>query len=183
MIKTLKDNGATLSSGDVGSFACFAVEQNNLDLLKKIVQYGGDVTLPKSTGSSALHTAVTEENTEIVKFLIEQGADIDKPDQHGWTPRDLAEHQAHEEIKVLLHSKKDVKATRFAPFSGSQGVPNIKKHMSEPTLPPHMVTDDSSSMAQQERASVSTERWRRRANNFEDSIFGIITAARRSSDG
>ncbi|CAL5360690.1 unnamed protein product [Camellia sinensis] len=82
VVKILADNGATISSGDVGQFSCTAVEQNNLELLKKILYHGGDVTLPKINGSTALHVAVCEGNTEIVKFLLDQGTNIDKPDIH-----------------------------------------------------------------------------------------------------
>ncbi|KAI7982029.1 Potassium channel AKT1 [Camellia lanceoleosa] len=71
VVKILADNGATISSSDVGQFSCTAVEQNNLELLKKILYHGGDVTLPKSNGSTALHVAVCEGNTEIVKFLLD----------------------------------------------------------------------------------------------------------------
>ncbi|KAK9274045.1 hypothetical protein L1049_018859 [Liquidambar formosana] len=79
VIKLLVDNGATISSGDVGQFACTAVEQNNLELLKDLVHYGGDVMLSKSSGMTALQTAISEGNIEIVKFLLDQGVDIDKP--------------------------------------------------------------------------------------------------------
>ncbi|KAK6129717.1 hypothetical protein DH2020_036583 [Rehmannia glutinosa] len=88
VIKVLIDNGATLSSGDVGQFACFAVEQNNIDLLKEIIKFGGDVTLLSNMGTTALHRAVSDANVEIVKFLVKQGADIDKADVQGMTPHD-----------------------------------------------------------------------------------------------
>ncbi|XP_019189929.1 PREDICTED: potassium channel AKT1-like isoform X2 [Ipomoea nil] len=102
VITLLIDNGATLSSGDVAHFACSAVEQANLELLKDFVKYGGDPTLLNSLGTTALHMAVSEENVEIVKFLVEQGADVDKPDVHGWSPRALADYQANEEIKEVF---------------------------------------------------------------------------------
>ncbi|XP_074329531.1 potassium channel AKT1-like isoform X2 [Apium graveolens] len=38
VIRALVENGADISSGDVGQFACFAVEQNNLCLLKELVR-------------------------------------------------------------------------------------------------------------------------------------------------
>ncbi|KAL6985307.1 hypothetical protein U1Q18_018683 [Sarracenia purpurea var. burkii] len=105
VIKLLVDNGAKISAGDVGQFACFDVEQNSLDLLKDIIRYSGDVTLLNSLGTTALHTAISEENTEIVKFLLEQGEYIDKPDVHGWTPRALANYQGHEEIKGSIKGR------------------------------------------------------------------------------
>ncbi|KAI8023560.1 Potassium channel AKT1 [Camellia lanceoleosa] len=84
VVKILTDNGATISSGDVGQFSCTAAEQNNLDLLKEIVSHGADVTLLNSNGSNtALHVAVSEANTDIVKFLLDQGADIDQMNSRG----------------------------------------------------------------------------------------------------
>ncbi|KAE8677161.1 Potassium channel AKT1 [Hibiscus syriacus] len=104
--KLLKENRASITSGDIGHYACTAAEQNNLNLLKEIVQYRGDVTRPRHNGYTALHVAVCEGNIEIVKYLMDQGADIDKLDVHGWTPRDLAEQQGHEEIKTMFESEK-----------------------------------------------------------------------------
>ncbi|XP_030475988.2 potassium channel AKT1-like [Syzygium oleosum] len=156
MVKLLAENGANLVSGDVGRFSCTAAELNNLDLLKEIVRYGGDVTLPKSNETTALHVAVSEDNVEIVKFLLDRGADIDKPDIHGWTPRDLADQQGHEEIGILFQSIKETETP-----------PAIR---SEPNLPP----------ASQEGivdVAFGQSRPRRRTSNFHNSLFGIMSAA------
>jgi potassium channel len=102
----LAENGATLQIGDVGQYACTAVEQNNLNLLQDIMRYGGDITLPNnSVGTTALHVAVSEDSVEIVKFLLEHGANIDKQDKYGWSPRDLADQQGHTEIKAIFEAK------------------------------------------------------------------------------
>ena len=82
VVKVLLEHGSTIDAGDVGHFACTAAEQGNLKLLKQIVLHGGDVTRPRATGTSALHTAVCEENIEMVKYLLEQGADVNKQDMH-----------------------------------------------------------------------------------------------------
>lgn len=39
--KLLVDNRATLLSGNVGKYACFAAEQGNIGLLKGIIRQGG----------------------------------------------------------------------------------------------------------------------------------------------
>ncbi|KAL0393983.1 UNVERIFIED_CONTAM: Potassium channel AKT1 [Sesamum latifolium] len=170
VIKVLVDNGATLSSGDVGGFACFAVEQNNIELLKEITKFGGDVTLLNSSGTTALHTAISEENVEIVKFLMEQGADIDKPDVHGWTPRALADHQGHEEIKALFETKQ--KSKDHVRHQENEQAPyfNLKKYSSESAIPPakkSLTFTDS---------SVSKDRLKRKPSNFQNSLAEIITA-------
>ncbi|KAG5596666.1 hypothetical protein H5410_037898 [Solanum commersonii] len=77
-IKLLVDNGATISSGDVAQFACFAVEQGRLDLLKEIINYRGDVTLLNSLGTTAMHTTISEKyGISLAKVLTEDGALIE----------------------------------------------------------------------------------------------------------
>ncbi|XP_028091138.1 potassium channel AKT1-like [Camellia sinensis] len=175
VVKILADNGATISSGDVGQFSCTATEQNNLELLKKILYHGGDVTLPKSNGSTALHVAVCEGNTEIVKFLLDQGTNIDKPDIHGWTPRDLADQQGHEDIKTLFQSHKAVKTQYFVVIPEQKRENKVSgRFTSEPTIYP-MSRDGSS-------GGVTEWTWRqsqprRRTSNFHNSLFGIMSAA------
>nr|GEZ23101.1 potassium channel AKT1-like [Tanacetum cinerariifolium] len=176
VVKILKDNGADLLSGDVGKFSCTAAEENKLDLLKQIVKYGGDVTLPKSNGSTALHVAVCEGNIEIVKYLLKKGADIDKPDDHGWTPRDLAEQQGHHDIRDLFLSVKETddysqltKTSSLMPFqrAESRHVQFLGRFKSDPILI-RPVTQD-------ENEGSSQPRQRRRANNFHNSLFGIMS--------
>ncbi|CAN6699661.1 unnamed protein product [Malus baccata var. baccata] len=171
--KLLLDNGANLNSGDIGQFACTAAEQNRLDLLKEIVRHGGDVTRPKSSGTTALHVAVSEDNVDIVKYLLDQGADVDKPDLHGWTPRALVEQQGHEDIKSLFHSSKEPKVVITIPEHRS-GIRFLGRFTSEPTIHPPP-TDSSFSRA--EGGSWSRNRPRRRTNNFHNSLFGMMSAA------
>ncbi|KAL1289480.1 hypothetical protein AAHE18_20G062200 [Arachis hypogaea] len=176
-------NGANLKSGDVGQFACTAAEQNTLNLLKDIVRYGGDVTLPSATsGTTALHVAVSEDNVEVVKFLLDRGADIDKPDKNGWTPRDLADQQGHQDITAIFESIKEPKNHQpLDPIPKKEG--KIKKYLgrftSEPAIPlPQESTFRGSDGFRSSDGSWSQSRPRRRSsNNFHNSLFGIISAA------
>ncbi|CAA0838553.1 Potassium channel AKT1 [Striga hermonthica] len=127
VIEVLVDNGATLSSGDVGQFACFATEENNIELLKEIVRFGGNIALPNSAGTTALHKAVAEDKVEIVRFLMENGADVDKPDSDGLTPSALAHS----------HSMKDHIKSGPKPQPQGGGTPALPPHSnkrSESTL-------------------------------------------------
>ncbi|KAI8569008.1 hypothetical protein RHMOL_Rhmol02G0245600 [Rhododendron molle] len=180
VIKLLRDNGAKISAGDVGQFACFAVEQNNLDLLKDIINHGGDITLLNSLGTTALHTAISEENTEIVKFLVDQGADIDKSDVHGWTPRCLADYQGHEEIKALFQTMKDT-GNQPASVPETQGVLYRNKYQSEPTMAVFTPEVDPQTDIKEVRWSVGQQR--RRGNSFHNSLVGIMSAANRPTEG
>ncbi|KAM3216182.1 potassium channel AKT1 isoform X1 [Capsicum annuum] len=172
VIQLLIDNGAKLSAGDVGHFACVAVEQNNLNLLKDIVRYGGDVTLPKMNGSSALHVAVCEGNIEIVKYLLDRGANIDQPDEHNWTPRDLAEQQGHEDIKELFESTSVMRTRSVDPIPEERGVRFLGRFKSEPAIFP--ASHGVSFLGLE--GSSGRSRPRRRTNNFHNSLFGIMSA-------
>ncbi|XP_022730608.1 potassium channel AKT1-like [Durio zibethinus] len=176
VIKLLVDNGATLSYGDVGQFACSAVEQNNLDLLKDILKYGGDVRQPKSNGTTAIHAAICEGNVEMVRFLLKQGADINAKDSHGWTARAMADHQGHEEILELLQKGVEVKNLSVVTFPNKQVASHrkaIAKYSSEPTIPPYTceVVPPAPDM------TLMNNQRRRKANTFHNSLFGIISAA------
>lgn len=175
VIKLLMENGADINSGDVGHFACTTAEQNNLELLKEIVRYGGDVTRQRNNGSTALHVAVCEDNVEIVRFLLDQEADVDKPDVHGWTPRDLADQQGHEEIKCIFQSCKETKAQSIISIAErpQQEVRYLGRFTSEPTIRP--LTHEVSFRGVD--GSWSQTRPRRRTNNFHNSLFGMMSAA------
>lgn len=178
IIKLLEDNGARLSTGDVGNFASLAAEQGNMELLKEIVKHGGDITLLNSSGTTALHTAISEENAAMAKFLLEHGADAEKPDAHGWSPVALADYQGNDEMKSLFTTGKE-KANQRVKFS-AEGVPYIKKHQSEPAIPP--LTDDSSIRGFRDHGA-STSCFRRRASNFQNSLFGVMSAVNSSMNG
>ncbi|KAL8237023.1 hypothetical protein R6Q59_018104 [Mikania micrantha] len=188
VVGLLADNGATLTSGDVGLFSCIAAEQNNLDLLNQIIRYGGDVTRARNDGSTALHVAVCEGNIEIVKFLLDQGASIDQQDHHGWTARDLAEQQGHEDIKTLFLSVKFTEDHQFIrpPLLVSipeekraRDSPHVKflgRFKSEPTMTRTGVHDSDT-------GSWIRSRQRRKSDNFHNSLFGIMSNAREGENG
>ncbi|GLT97644.1 hypothetical protein SLE2022_151990 [Rubroshorea leprosula] len=176
--KLLADNGAVLPSAYVGHFASKAVEQNNLELLKDIIKYGGNVNAPMSNGTTALHTAISEGNVEIVKYLVEHGADIDMPDNHGWTPRSLADHQGHEEIQALLQNRPEIKKSSVLTGPKQQGLllyscKSLSKYNSEPTIT--SFTPDV--VPPVPELSGTDNRRRRRADNYKNSLFGVIAAA------
>ncbi|CAL0325724.1 unnamed protein product [Lupinus luteus] len=178
----LVENGANMKYGDMGEFACIAAEQNNLNLLKDIMHYGGDITLPHSiTGTTALHVAVSEDNVEIVKFLLEHGAAIDKPDMQGWTPRALADQQGHVDIKAIFESTGDPKPQPFVAIHENQGkVRYLGRFTSEPTMP---LYHDASFLARDGSWSQSRPSPRRRSNSnsniFHNSLIGIMSTAQK----
>ncbi|KAG9147816.1 hypothetical protein Leryth_003419 [Lithospermum erythrorhizon] len=181
VVRILKDNGANLSSGDVGQYACVAAEKNDLELLKKIISLGGDVMHPMSNGTSALHVAVCEGNIEIVKVLLEKNADIDQVDENGWSSRELAEQQGHEEIKALFISIEEGKTQPAVSVPEARRVRFLGRFKSEPVISP-MSQDDSSSF-KEGSGSWGQSRIRRRTDNYSNSLFGIISAASSNARG
>ncbi|KAE8671409.1 putative Nodulation receptor kinase precursor [Hibiscus syriacus] len=164
----LKKNSANIDGADVGQFACSAAEQNNLNLLKEIIRYGGYVALPRSNGCTALHVAVCEGNIEIVKFLLEQGADIDKPNFQGWTPRDLAEQQGHEEIQTIFEStSKKKKTPPIKSIPEMQETRFLGRFTSEPIIGTTAAADST------DGSSRGQSRPRHTASSFRNSLFGI----------
>lgn len=171
VMKLLLDNGGNISSSDVGHLACIAVEKNNIELLKYLVQCGGDVTQPTSNGNTALHVAVCEENMDIVNFLLDQGADIDKEDSNGWTPRALADHQCHEEIQNIFQNIGKNKRPHVIPSIPKIGRSFVAKSQSEPFMPG---ISQGSILPNQE---LSDNRQRRKVNPFRNSFFWMMSAA------
>ncbi|KAL2897769.1 Potassium channel AKT1 [Bienertia sinuspersici] len=167
LIKLLVEQGATLASGDVAQYACQAVEQDNFELLKDVVRYGGNVTSAKGNGTTALHVAATQGNSTIVKFLLKQGADMDKSDLHGWTPRQYANHAGIEEIKALFHCKDEVNVQSSVTLPNKDAGPAFLKKI------------NSSSLDVTPRVTWADKQPRRQVNPFRNSLFGFMSAATR----
>ncbi|GER35981.1 potassium channel [Striga asiatica] len=173
VVKLLSENGAKLTPGDVGMFSCTAAEQNKPELLKEIIRLGGDITLSRDdNGSTALHVAVCEGNTNIVRFLLGRGARPDRADGNGWTPRDLAEQQGHDDIRELFDSHQRARAIETAvsaPAEPSRGVRFIGRFRSEPVLLPGPPPVGPNGL-------WGGPRSRRRVNDFCNSLFGMMSA-------
>ncbi|CAA7403136.1 unnamed protein product [Spirodela intermedia] len=176
IIKLLIDNGADLTSGNVGRFACVAAEQSSVELLEEIIRYGGDVTLPASNGSTALHVAVCNGDVKVAKFLVDRGALIDKRDVDGWTPRDLADQQGHEEIKALFGTKKELGRTLSVSFASEPAVRTFGRFRSEPFIRASGSEVGGEVFTSTEDSGRGGNRRRRRAKTFNNSLFGILSA-------
>ncbi len=51
----------------------YAIQYNNLDMVRVLVERGADVNYVNSIGSTPLMYAISEENFEIVKYLLDHG--------------------------------------------------------------------------------------------------------------
>lgn len=179
----------------MAQYACTAAEQNSIELLKDIVNYGGDVTLPRSDGTTALHLAVCEGNFEMVTFLLEQGADANKQDMHGWSPCGLAEQQGHQEIMSLFRTtiasqngnpcddqKKDDSPTTEATAVRTLGrfrsetltaIRSLGRFRSEPA----MVQGTQEGIPPSSEGATKRGQHKLNSSNFSNSLFGIMSAA------
>lgn len=64
----------------------FAVENENLEMVKLLYSHGSKVNLPDKTGASVLTTTVLHKQYDVLDFLVSKGADINKADNKGYTP-------------------------------------------------------------------------------------------------
>ena len=180
VINVLVDNGAKLDSGDVGEFACHAAKIGDIELLKEITKFNGNVMSLSGSGTTALHTAIDQNKVDTVKFLIEIGADIDIPDSHGWTPRTLAHDKGREEIMALFDTIQHLKKTTSLPPLNREEAPYFKKHASESSLA-RVKDDEDRSSSPQTGASSSLPRYS--VSDFQKSLAGIITSGGTPSHG
>ena len=93
-----------------------AVEKGRLDLLKQLVDNGGDVnervdhnigffsykTKKQQASETLLHIAVKNGYVEVVKWLLEQGADAGVVDLKGESAGELARRTGNEEMREFL---------------------------------------------------------------------------------
>ncbi|TVU35773.1 hypothetical protein EJB05_17676, partial [Eragrostis curvula] len=169
VVQLLVENGADLSSGDAALYACIAIEENNSELLKDIIRYGGNVTRSLKDGTTPLHRAVCDGNIQMVEFLLEQGADIDKQDDNGWTPRTLAEQQGHDDIQLLFKSRR--KAPKHHAPNNKVAPLLIGRFNSEPSM--QNVEHEDIGLPNK----VLPKNLLKRRVSFQNSLFGVISSS------
>eukprot|EP01018_Ginkgo_biloba_P022521 Gb_14908 [translate_table: standard] len=172
--KLLRENGARLLFGNVGSFICIAAERGNLDVLNELLSYGVDINAIKGDGGTALHVAVCEGSTEMVKYLLEHGADMNKTDTNGWTPKSLAEQQGHEEIMTLFREKTQPTETHFCIPIKDSCVPSSIDEQNHRIIN-HPGSEEETDIHCFVNPNSTLPTGRKRVNNFENSLFGIVT--------
>ena len=65
---------------------CIACHQDNLEMVKLILQYGGDLELEFKGCKQLLHRAALGDAVHCAKFLLEHGADVNGIDDDNCTP-------------------------------------------------------------------------------------------------
>ena len=85
-----------------------ACRNQNLKLVKLLIENGADANFVRDDGQTALFEAIsaTKANKEIIRFLIANGADIYKEDNNGISPLSFAESNKTSLVKILVENQK-----------------------------------------------------------------------------
>ena len=82
---------------------CIAIQKGEIDLVKKLIEYGADVN-EKSFGMTPLMIAARYNKVEIIKILLEKGAKQNEKDEKGFTALKYAQLSYAKEAESLLKS-------------------------------------------------------------------------------
>ncbi|MDC0309321.1 ankyrin repeat domain-containing protein [bacterium] len=104
----LQENDAP--SGAEISFIA-AIQTNNIDAVKGLLEAGADVNEPAYTTKTPLHYASHSRNKEILKLMMTEGADLEAKTEQGFTPLSYAIGLSHpDNCRILLEAGADVDA-------------------------------------------------------------------------
>jgi len=82
---------------------CIAIQKGEIDLVKKLIEYGADVN-EKSFGMTPLMVAARYNKVEIIKILLEKGAKQNEKDEKGFTALKYAQLSYAKEAESFLKS-------------------------------------------------------------------------------
>jgi uncharacterized protein len=80
---------------------CIAIQKGEIDLVKKLIEYGADVN-EKSSGMTPLMVAARYNKVEIIRFLLAHGADTKTKDEKGFTALRYAELSLANDAALVL---------------------------------------------------------------------------------
>jgi len=104
----LRENDAP--SGAEKSFIA-AIQTNNIDAVKALLEKGADVNEPAYTTKTPLHYASHSRNKDILKLMLIEGAELEAKTEQGFTPLSYAIGLNHpDNCQILLEAGADVDA-------------------------------------------------------------------------
>ena len=104
----LRENDAP-SSAEKSFIA--AIQTNNIDAVKALLEKGADVNEPAYTTKTPLHYASHSRNKDILKLMLIEGAELEAKTEQGFTPLSYAIGLNHpDNCRILLEAGADVDA-------------------------------------------------------------------------
>eukprot|EP00899_Mesostigma_viride_P007210 jgi/Mesvir1/16490/Mv10045-RA.1 len=100
----LLEKGATMELDDPAGLLCKAASDNDLVLMKSLIDHNVDPNASDYDKRTPLHVAAAEGKTEIVEFLIAHEADVNVVDRWGATPLDDAVKFGHEWVARVIRT-------------------------------------------------------------------------------
>ena len=124
----LRENDAP-SSAEKSFIA--AIQTNNIDAVKALLEKGADVNEPAYTTKTPLHYASHSRNKDILKLMLIEGAELEAKTEQGFTPLSYAIGLNHpDNCRILLEAGADVDAIDNWKRTGlnvtaGQGLPEV----------------------------------------------------------
>ncbi|KAJ4835812.1 hypothetical protein Tsubulata_031355 [Turnera subulata] len=103
----LVKEGASLTIDDPGGFLCMTVSRRDLDLLKRVMDYGINPNAKNYDCRTPLHIAASEGLYSVANLLVEAGASVLSKDRWGNTPLDDARVGGDKNLIKLLQAARD----------------------------------------------------------------------------
>ena len=101
--KRLISEGADLNVQVIGKSPLhLAIEKDELEMSRLLIEHGADVNAEDDLGSAPLHGANYSDNVDLAKFLIEHGANVNAEDDLGSTPLHGASYSGNVDLAKLL---------------------------------------------------------------------------------
>ena len=91
-----------------------AIEVDNLEVVRLLLERGAAVDVPDLRGWTALHSAAWSGNVETILLVLQKTENREAKDHQGWTPLDLAAFYKHHGIMKLLDPEDKVKEFAWA---------------------------------------------------------------------
>ena len=91
-----------------------AIEVDNLEVVRLLLERGAAVDVPDMRGWTALHSAAWSGNIETMLLVLQKTENKEPKDQQGWSPLDLAAFYKHHGITKLLDPEDKVKEFAWA---------------------------------------------------------------------
>ena len=105
-VEILRENDAP-SSAEKSFIA--AIQTNNIDAVKSLLEKGVDVNEPAYTTKTPLHYASHSRNKDILNLMLSEGADLEAKTEQGFTPLSYAVGLNHpDNCRILLEAGAEV---------------------------------------------------------------------------